>query len=116
VDKTWMFSHIRDMTTTTFSFGATGRFARDDKPPQRSSLLASIGDAIKFSIERRRTHGGGIFGKKWETDEKPRPGRIYFVATTSGGYDNDSDGLAIRRASQRHILPKSAIPKPTTVS
>jgi CRISPR-associated endonuclease/helicase Cas3 len=64
---------------------------RDDKPPQRIELCrVSIGDALKF-FDRKTTHAWrwNPLEKKWELAEKPRPGGVYLLAMTSGGYSND---------------------------
>lgn len=64
---------------------------RNEKPPQRIELCrVSIGDAVKF-FERKTTHTWrwNPLEKKWENAEKPRPGGVYLLAMTSGGYDDD---------------------------
>ena len=64
---------------------------RDDKPPQRIELCrVSIGDAVKF-FDRKTTHAWrwNPLEKKWEQAEKPCPGGVYLLATSSGGYSND---------------------------
>jgi CRISPR-associated endonuclease/helicase Cas3 len=61
---------------------------RDDKPPQRLELCrVSIGDAAKFFAKNPKSiWRWNPLEKNWESAGKPRPGGVYLVATTSGGY------------------------------
>ena len=62
----------------------------DEKPPQRLELCrVAIGDAAKF-LDKKTTRGWRWkpLDKKWETAAKPRPGAVYLVAVSSGGYDD----------------------------
>ena len=64
---------------------------RDDKLPQRIELCrVSIGDAVKFlDIKTRHAWRWNPLEKKWEAAGKPRPGGVYLLPTTSGGYNDD---------------------------
>ena len=64
---------------------------RDNKPPQRIELCrVSIGDAVTL-FDRKTTHAWrwNPLKKKWEIADKPRPGGVYLLATTSGGYNDN---------------------------
>ncbi len=64
---------------------------RNDKPPQRIELCrVSIGDAMKFFDKKTtRAWRWNPLGKEWEAAKAPRPGGVYLLATSSGGYCDD---------------------------
>ena len=63
--------------------------ANEEKPPQRTELCrVSIGEAAKF-LKKADAWCWNPLERKWETVKRPRPGAVYLLAVTSGGYHDD---------------------------
>ncbi len=64
--------------------------ADSERPPEREELCrASIGDASKFfGKEKTNAWLWNPLEKRWQAAIKPRPGAVYLISATSGGYDN----------------------------
>ncbi len=61
----------------------------DEKPSHRDELCrVSIGDAAKF-LKKTSAWSWNPLERKWESVKKPRPGAVYLLDTTSGGYHDD---------------------------
>jgi len=61
----------------------------DEKPPQREELCrVSIGDAAKF-LKKADAWSWNPLDRKWESVKKPRPGAVYLLNITAGGYHDD---------------------------
>ena len=61
----------------------------DNPPPHRDELCrVSIGDAKKFFDKMKDTRAWrwNALEKSWEKDGKPRPGGVYLLAASAGGY------------------------------
>lgn len=65
----------------------------DEKEPQpeRTELCrVSIGEAAKFlKSDKVRAWRWNPLEKKWEATKSPRPGAVYLLAKTSGGYEDN---------------------------
>ena len=87
--------YIRDGEDSDVQFfwrdSAEGK-APDEKQPQPSRdelCRVSIGNAREFFKEKTtRAWQWNPLEKKWEPTGKPRPGGVYLIATTSGGYSD----------------------------
>ena len=67
-----------------------GPAEKEPLPQMHELCRVSIGDAMKFLGKNvRQAWGWNPLEKKWETAAKPRPGGVYLLATTSGGYNDD---------------------------
>jgi len=87
--------------------------SRGCKSPQRIELCrVSIGDAVKF-FDRKTTHAWrwNPLEKKWETAEKPRPGGVYLLATTSGGYNDDLGWTGDPKDKPTPLSPEAGNPE-----
>ncbi|HVV00650.1 MAG TPA: CRISPR-associated helicase Cas3' [Verrucomicrobiae bacterium] len=68
----------------------------DDQPcekepqPERDELCrVSIGDAMKFFKDKTEAWQWNPLEREWQKASRPRPGRVYLLATSSGGYRDD---------------------------
>jgi CRISPR-associated endonuclease/helicase Cas3 len=59
--------------------------------PEREELCrVSIGEAAKFlGKDKTRAWQWNPLDEKWQSATKPRPGAVYLIAATSGGYHDD---------------------------
>ncbi|MBN8248992.1 MAG: CRISPR-associated endonuclease Cas3'' [Verrucomicrobia bacterium] len=64
--------------------------ADTEPPPERQELCrVSVGDAVKFlGKEKTSAWVWNSLERKWQSAPKPRPGAVYLIAATSGGYDD----------------------------
>ncbi len=61
----------------------------DEPPPQRDELCrVSIGEAAKF-LGKAEAWTWNPLDKKWEKAGRPRPGAVYLMKVSSGGYHDD---------------------------